>query len=412
MRPHFLTPFTLKAQALSIFALLSGCIGLTPSPGAEDLGRLDALTIPRWENLTSNSSQAASGHSSEVLDLKQLPHQPSRVISVGSDGAILEWDLKSGAAKTINTLSARPKLAAFGSERALVAWDSGDAISVGCVSGCDESWRLTRLKTRVTSLAFHEADQALLIGGVDGRVYRWRFQLDRVARDFKEKDKSLERYIGHQTIVSSVLPLHTGRAFFSADWDGQLYAWLAYTADDQKGSYDRNLFGGRFFGTLGTYIFAARAADRGITSMALSADGTRLALGTDDGYIELWEVKGFEMIARQAAHTGRVVSVSLNDNGTRLASIGRDAAIAAHDIIPDPEHGIRIGALRSRAVAILKETMQTARQARFLSSGDLIISTPDGKLGELRLNKIAPTTLPTPPKVSAETQTTQKGSDY
>ena len=161
----------------------------------------------------------------------------------------------------------------------------------------------------------YEADRLLAWAHFGG--HRWRYELDRQATSLKEKDKSLERYIAHQTLISRVLPHPSGRAFFSADWDGTLLGWLPYSADDQAGEYDRNLFGGRFFGGVGTFLNAARAPDRGIASAAISGNGERIALGAEDGNVEVWEVRGFAIAARAPSHSGRVVSVAWA--GTREA---------------------------------------------------------------------------------------------
>jgi hypothetical protein len=208
------------------------------------------------------------------------------------------------------------------------------------------------------------------------------------------------------------MPLHTGRTFFSSDWDGQLYAWLAYTANDHEGSYDKNLFGGRFFGTFGNYMYATRPADRGITALAISDNGQRLAVGTDDGYVEVWEVRGFEIAARTLSHVGRVISVSLSNDGSRVASLGRDGAIVVADIVADPSYGIKAGALRSTAAQVFKEDMKTARSIYFLSSGDLLLSTNAGQLGEIQLSS-TPRAVASPPlRVTPGAAATVKGSDY
>jgi WD40 repeat protein len=221
------------------------------------------------------------------------------------------------------------------------------------------------------------------------------------ATTFKERDKILERYVAHQTVISHVQPLHTGRAFFSADWNGVLHAWLAYTADDQQGSFDKNLFGGRFFGDVGSFMTASRAPDRGITSIGLSHNGRRLALGTDDGYVEIWEVRGFEMIARAQTHTGRVIGTSLNADGSKVVSVGRDGKIIAQNIIADPQYGIAALATRSKLAPFFVEEMLSARKVQFLASGAVILTTDQGQLGEVSLSGQSPVAIPTPQQTAA-----------
>lgn len=367
--------------------------------------------VPGWHEIVTARLSTSDGHMGEVLAIKEISANPRQLTSIGADGNILVWSLPQGVGHIVSSLHSPAQLATFGTSKALIAWTSGLQINVACVVGCSRQWTLTRLKSRSTSLAFHENDTALLIGGADGRVYRWQFLKEEDALTVKEREKILERYMAHQTMVSAVLSLHTGRAFFSADWDGALYGWLAYTADDQQGNYDRNLFGGRFFGDIGNYFRAARPTDRGITSLALSSDGSHLAVGTDDGAIEVWKVRGFEMVARSSLHNGRVTGVALNSDGSKTLSVGRDGRVVATHLIKDPLFRIQANSLPSKLEVALTEAVPNAKGVSFLSSGDAIVSTTDGHLGEIRLPKEKPalsvaTPLPKP------IGTTSHDSDY
>ncbi|MFN4895493.1 MAG: WD40 repeat domain-containing protein [Pseudomonadota bacterium] len=395
--------------AIALTACLPG--GALTSLDKTD-NNLKSLQIPKWSELSISSLPSSSAHLGDVLATKEITSAPLRAVSVGSDGNVLLWDLAAGSGRLVTQLGGAIQFAALGRSHAVVAWSSGNTVTVACVVGCSERWELKKLKTRTTSLGFHEDDSALLIGGADGRVYRWLFQSEGQDLSADQRDRTLERYIAHQTLVSVVAPLHTGRAFFSADWDGQLYAWLAYTADDHRGSYDRTLFGGRFFGNLGNYMLASRPADRGITTLALSDNGQRLALGTDDGYVEVWEVRGFEMTARSLTHVGRVISVSLSHDGSRVASLGRDGLIAVADVVGDPSYGVKAGALRSTATQVFKEEVKSARNVYFLSSGDLLLSTSTGQIGEISLSAIRRAVTPAPLRVTPGLTAGEKGSDY
>jgi WD40 repeat protein len=163
-------------------------------------------------------------------------------------------------------------------------------------------------------------------------------------------------------------------------------------------------------------MYAARPADRGITSLAISENGQRLALGADDGHVEVWDVQGFEITARTLTHSGRVISVALNTDGSRVASLGRDGKIVVADLKSDPLFGIKAGTLRSTTTQIMSEEMKSARRIYFLSNGDILLSTSEGQLGELKMssgaNVSAPTSSAQPFRVNSGTTTTEKGSDY
>lgn len=400
---------TVSPAILSL--LVAGCHVFAPSRVSNTNIGDGALHIPSWQRVETTNGTRVASHSGDVLALKEVAQGPIQLVTAGADGNVVAWTLPNGAASQIRALGGPIQLAAFGAKHALVAWTTGFTVHVACLEGCSNQWQLDELKTRTTSLAFHEDDSALLIGGADGRVYRWRFTTVDTAASTKEKEKILERYIAHQTMISSVASLPTGRAFFSSDWDGMLYGWLAYTTDDQQGEYDKNLFGGRFFGNVGTYLRAARLPDRGITALTVSADGTRVAIGADDGFIEVWEVRGFEMIARAQAHTGRVTGISLNDNGTRVASVARDGHIVAYEISPDPLYKIKPGAMAASVSPILNDVMKSVKGAYFLSSGDLIVTTTSGELGEVTLSVKA--AQPQPGRTPSSPLTTHTSdSDY
>lgn len=387
-----------QLSVITIFLLFAGCIDqLTPKPLSEQ-NRSLAQQIPSWSPFNSGAYPSSTGHLGEILALKQTSNDPSQVLSAGADGNIIAWSLEGGSGHLVKQLGGTMQLATFGERKMLVAWTSGASVRVACLAAtCKGSWELSRLKTRFSSLAFHDEDSSVLIGGADGRVYRWRFLVEPVAQTMKERDQTLERYVAHQTAVTVLQPLHVGRAFFSADWDGMLYGWLAYTADDHEGSYDKNLFGGRFFGNIGSHLSAGRPADRGITSMAISGDGKRLAVGSDDGFVEIWEVRGFQMIARAQSHSGRVISVSLNDTGTRVVSVGRDGKIQAAEIAADPAFGIAALVTPARLTTIMSDEMKSARKVLFIDSGNVLITTDAGQVGELALrDKRAPVLAQTP----------------
>jgi len=251
---------------------------------------------------------------------------------------------------------------------------------------------------RATTLAFQAQDRALLIGGADGRIYRWRFQDELTASSFDEIEKTLERYAAHQTIISTLVPHPFGRAFFSADIQGSLFAWLPYDADDYAGEYDRSPFGGRFFSAPGTYAPAVRTKDRGIVSLAVSHAGDRLVLGTEDGFVEVWDVRGFSMAARKKMHEGRVYSVSIDDSGRTVASAGRDGKVVVARSDPDPQYRISLEAMRELLDATRTFPIPEVRRVAFLPDQQIVASTTDGTLAAITVDELpaAATPLPTP----------------
>lgn len=352
-------------------------------------------------------------HNGQILAMTEISKtgelEPS-LVTVGADGAILLWNIRSGDAVKAKQLPDQPAVAALGERKALVAWSSPHRISIGCISGCSKEWRLTSLKVMPTNLAFQGNDDALLIAGADGRVYRWMFMREELASSVQEKEKSLERYVGHQTIVSAVANHPYQRAFFSTDWDGALYGWLPYSADDHQGVYDRNLFSGRSYTDATSFVRALRAGDRGISAIALSGDGNKIALGTDEGHVEIWEVRGLTLAAKKQLHTGRVLSVALDMTGERVVSSGRDSAVIVSALQRDPDFGIKPNSYPNLLNQLSSQKLEYADRVLFLSNSHIIVSTKQGVLAELS-GSMTPRVDPgpiIPPTSSPE----ERDSDY
>jgi WD40 repeat protein len=70
-----------------------------------------------------------------------------------------------------------------------------------------------------------------------------------------------------------------------------------------------------------------------VRSVAVSADGSRLASGGDDGTVRVWDaVSGVAVGEPLRGHEGGVRSVALNADGSRVVSGGLDATVRVWDV--------------------------------------------------------------------------------
>ena len=322
----------------SIMILGAGCQVFDQVADIPDIisnnGSLPEFKRPEWDSLPKPIGPQISGHAGSVVALKAVGSPVTGLYSLGADRKILYWDLVTGKATVVRSLpgSVPADVAAFGQTYAVVAYSSGNHLTVECITECPTRWDLNRLRARAKTIDFHNSDSAVLLGSVDGKVSRWKYLTATGAVTTEERDKSLELYAGHQTVVSSVVAHPFNRAFFTGDWTGSFYAWLPYDSDDFKGEYDRNLFTSHFYAAPGTFAKGLREVDRGIISMAISKDGTGIALGTENGFLETWNVRGFERESRLEAHRGRILSVDISPSGNRVATIGRDGYVRLFEI--------------------------------------------------------------------------------
>jgi WD40 repeat protein len=76
---------------------------------------------------------------------------------------------------------------------------------------------------------------------------------------------------------------------------------------------------------------------RGVTSLAFTGDGSRLAVGTAGGRLTIWHVRTAELEHEVAATTSPYEAVALSADGTTVAASARDGSIWLRRL-PPPAH--------------------------------------------------------------------------
>lgn len=67
---------------------------------------------------------------------------------------------------------------------------------------------------------------------------------------------------------------------------------------------------------------------QGVSSAAMSPDGSTLATGTHDGTVHVWDLAGAAALSELPAHQGAVESLAFSRAGQLLASGGGDCTLA------------------------------------------------------------------------------------
>lgn len=389
----------IRTTIFTLVLLLSGCqvaeqaINLVAP--AETANTLKEQDIPLLSSSLLPDNSPLRNHQGEIASVRTVPGQPNRLLTVGKDKAIIEWDLPTGRGTLVRDLEGAPTVAAIGAQRALVAWGNESGVYIECIAGCSKKFAFKRFKSRPSSLAFHTNDTALLIGGLDGRVYRWRFMEEQTASTMEEREMMVERYIAHHAVVSAVAAHPAGRAFFSGDWSGSLIAWVAYSADAFGGEFDKNLFRGRFYTDVPNAMIANRLPDRGISSIAVSRNGERIALGIEDGHVEVWETRGFTLAAKKLLHNGRVVNVDISEDGTRVVSVGKDTKVRVTELADDPVYLVNPYAYPKLLQEVSENPIALAESVTFVAPNQVVVTTRGGALAEVLVKG---TPAPAPPK--------------
>ena len=121
---------------------------------------------------------------------------------------------------------------------------------------------------------------------------------------------------GHALEVSSISFNHDSTRLASGSGDKTIKIW-----------------DGNATGTGATPLATLSGHTERVTSVDYNHDGTRLASGSDDFTVKIWDgnatgkIENSSVLATFTAHTNKVYSVAYNHNGTRLASSGREKTI-------------------------------------------------------------------------------------
>jgi WD40 repeat protein len=161
---------------------------------------------------------------------------------------------------------------------------------------------------------------------MDNRIYRWRFLVSGAFLRTWDEEK-FEQYIGHGAVVSALAFHSFGRVFFSGDWNGDLFVWQTYDADEFGGAYDRNIFYSKFYTSVTPRLVQTRNVNDSVERIAVSPDGQWLAIGFATGNIELWMTRGMKWIAYSNLHDGGILGLEFFADSQHLVSLGRDGRV-------------------------------------------------------------------------------------
>lgn len=361
----------------------------SPRSGSKPTGQLKE-SARLGETLCRNIQAHTSAQLSEIAYIFPVDggeSQASCVLLVDRGGQVALYNQRKGGGRRLFKINGKIDSVAYAKseERLAVAGDR----EIDIRSAVDGSilYSNAALKVHMNSLAFSPDGRALLMGGADARVYRWKFAAEAEAESEKEREKALERYIGHSAVVGAVAYHPFGRVFFSADWRGRLNAWLNYDADIFQGEYDKNKVDGRFFSEQANRMRAEREKIESVDFLRLRDDGEFLFLASQSGIVELWQIRGFKKRAEVQAHKGLIYNLAVSPTGDVVATCGRDGMVriwkVSYDL--DSEHPLQVTSDDKRYGFTIASEQQVegARALHFLDATTLLVGTQSGRLQQL-----------------------------
>jgi WD40 repeat protein/energy-coupling factor transporter ATP-binding protein EcfA2 len=249
----------------------------------------------------SSKVKTYAGFESPVKSIAFIPGK-NEFFTSDSEGKVLRWDLDNkeqsfrivySDSEVIDVLAVSPKadwLACSGAD---------NSIKMIPVAGGNPGYELKGHSGKIKSLIFSYDGNFLYSAALDGKVLKW----DLTART------STDLATGTMQITS--IDLSVNNKFIAGISDqGKAMVWKP----------EQN-----------TEKFTIGSAGKKIRSIRFKPDGERIAVGYDDGMIELWNIVLQKKISEFKAHSGEVNDIRFNSRFEQMATAGNDGTLKLWD---------------------------------------------------------------------------------
>ncbi|KAL1920774.1 uncharacterized protein VTP21DRAFT_11409 [Calcarisporiella thermophila] len=228
-------------------------------------------TVSAWDAKSGERVKKFKGHSSFVNSCCPAPRGPEMIVSGSDDGTIRIWDLRQ--------------------KEAVKVLDDGYPITATC---------------------FSLGGEMVFSGGVDNIVKAWDLRKDAIAYSLK----------GHMDTITGLRLSPSGSHLLSNAMDNTVRIW-----DVKPFASSSRL--------LKIFEGAPHGAERNLIKPAWSPDGERIACGSGDRTVVVWEVERQRILYKLPGHKGCVNEVDFHPREPILVSGSTDRNLFLGEINPN-----------------------------------------------------------------------------
>ena len=368
--------------------------GLTFSPDGRRLASGgDADLVRLWDAATGRQLAECRGHMSRVFSLT-FRADGSRLLTASHDGTVRQWDVASGreVEPPYDRHAAEVMAAVYSPDGQRVASAGADhTVRLWWASGRRDQAVLRGHTGVVSALAFSQDGRRLVSASYDSPVSPG----DGTARFWEaDPEATLPVLAGHTSYVYPVAYSPDGHWIASGGWDHTIRLWDAATGEPCAALPHPGVVAALAFGPDGTWLVGGgffadglllwdvatgrvrarvRAVGKSVRSLAVSPDGTRVAVGnydreagetmsvldlatgrevgageglpfafSPDGKrlagrdaggkdVVLWDARTFRPVAHRQGHTGRINAIAFDLAGRHFVSASSDRSVRLWD---------------------------------------------------------------------------------
>ena len=213
--------------------------------------------------------------------------------SGGDEGSVVRTRLSEkvhGQVELQTVLTGTKPVLALALSGSLLAVAQTSSVTVFDLERQQETHRLTRVKGRITALAWDPRGELIALGMANGDVYVWSLEKGFFKPAGKNSLEALEHYIGGTSAIVGIAFHPSAGAFFVAERAGSISMWRLLRTEREMGLRDQFAVNDQVADLTERKRFAD--INSAVEDMWLAPDGKLLFVSGGDGKLYSWKVRG------------------------------------------------------------------------------------------------------------------------